>query len=349
MARYIDFNYVKEHADVEAILAHYHLETNGSGDERRACCPFHDDENPSFSINVTDGKFHCHAASCGEKGNILDFVAAMEKTDDLREASEVISEICGIDLAAPKRGKSCRRGRRTTSQGEPKTKTAKRTKKDASEEQEKDETPEDADNTPLEFKLTLDPGHEYGEARNLSQSDIERFEMGYCKRGTMKGWWCVPYHNLDGDVVAYIGRNTKDPIPNEETKYKLPKGFHKQLELFNLHRVKGNSGHVTIVEGAFDAIRLHSLCMPAVALIGTAMSDQQIELLVQSGMKSVTVMLDNDAPDDKTRDAIQVSEQDMIYRLSRRLLVRSVELPEGDDPATVDEDFLRGKVPVFPN
>ena len=90
MGKFIDFNYVKDNADIDAILAHYDLDTTESGDEMRCCCPFHDDENPSFSINLEDGKFCCHAASCGEKGNILDFVAAMEETDDLREASETI-------------------------------------------------------------------------------------------------------------------------------------------------------------------------------------------------------------------------------------------------------------------
>ena len=138
-------------------------------------------------------------------------------------------------------------------------------------------------------------------------------------------------------------------MPDGVTKYKLPKDFHKSLELFNFHRVKGHSRHVTLVEGAFDAIRLHSLSMPAVALIGTSISDEQISLLVEADFKSVTVLLDNDAPDEKIRAQIKQAEADIIQRLSRHLLVRSVELPRGTDPATVDEDVLRGRVPIFPS
>ncbi len=355
MAQYIDFKYVRENADIEAILAHYELETNNAGDERRACCPFHEDENPSFSINITDGKFHCHAASCGEKGNILDFVAAMEETDDLRKASEVISDICGIDLAPPKRGKTKRvsRKRLADNSAEPKKPVrTRRTKREKPADEADSEAADEATsqkNAPLDFKLTLDPEHEYGGSRDLTETDIERFEMGYCSRGTMKGRWCVPYHNPDGDLVGYVGRHIADPVPDKETKYKLPKGFHKQLELFNLHRVKGHSKHVVVVEGVFDAIRLHSLSMPAVALVGTAMSDAQIQLLVQSGFKSVTVLLDNDAPDEKTRTLIAKAESEIIFQLSRHLLVRSVVLPEGEDPATVDDEFLRSTIPVFPS
>jgi len=354
MSQYIDFNYVKEHADIKAILAYYNLDTSGSGAERRCCCPFHEDEHPSFSINIEDGKFNCHAASCGEKGNILDFVAAMEDTDDLRTASEVISEICSIDLAPPRSTKAKHSAKRKAKRG---SVDAKREPTRAADKAEPTKTTtgkgkleaEAKPNSPLSFQLTLDPQHAYGKARKLSQNDNELYEMGYCSRGTMKGRWCIPYHNASGDVIGYIGRYAADPVPDGEIKYKLPKGFNKNQELFNLHRVAGHSKHAVIVEGAFDTIRLHRLAMPSVALIGTSISDVQIEKLVRSGFKSVTVMLDNDAADQKTRDTIENAGKGMVYRLSRRLLVRSVELPEGEDPATVDEEFLRGCIPRFPS
>lgn len=343
MNRYIDFNYVKEHADISAILAHYHIETNGNDIEKRCRCPFHDDTTPSFSINVENGKFQCHAASCGEKGNILDFVAAMEDTNDLRSASEVIGEICGIALAPPRT--TNRKKRRGTKNTQVVDDTVAEVP-DKIIEQEPDVQAKP--NSPLTFQLQLDPSHNYGASRNLSTEDCTRFEMGYCNRGSMKGYWCIPYHNRDGDIVAYIGRYPEDPVSEETLKYKLPKGFHKNLELFNLHRVAGHAQHVTLVEGAFDAIRLHSLAMPAVALIGTSISDAQVDLLVQSGCKSVTVLLDNDAPDKKTRLAIMEAEKEIIFRLSRHVLVRSVVLPDGYDPANAPEEYLRGRVPVFP-
>ena len=43
-----------------------------------ACCPFHDDRNPSFSVNVRTGWYRCFSSACGEAGvNIVSFVGAL--------------------------------------------------------------------------------------------------------------------------------------------------------------------------------------------------------------------------------------------------------------------------------
>jgi len=39
-----------------------------NGDVAQACCPYHDDKNPSLSVNIENEVFYCHA--CGEKGHI---------------------------------------------------------------------------------------------------------------------------------------------------------------------------------------------------------------------------------------------------------------------------------------
>lgn len=36
-------------------------------------CPFHDDRNPSFSVDLTTGKWKCHSTSCGKSGGLLTF------------------------------------------------------------------------------------------------------------------------------------------------------------------------------------------------------------------------------------------------------------------------------------
>ncbi len=45
-------------------------------DELNCCCPFHEEEQPSFGINLTTGAFNCF--SCNAKGSITDFVAKMK-------------------------------------------------------------------------------------------------------------------------------------------------------------------------------------------------------------------------------------------------------------------------------
>ena len=41
-------------------------------DQFIACCPFHDDRNPSFSFN-SEGLYQCHSGRCGAKGNAVEF------------------------------------------------------------------------------------------------------------------------------------------------------------------------------------------------------------------------------------------------------------------------------------
>src|SRR5207253_9939344 len=94
---YIDFGFVKENASFERILAHYNLESRGTGVQRSLCCPFHPDKRPSCRVELDKKVFHCFA--CEAKGNVLEFVARMEgNPDDLRAAAEKIAEICEIAL-----------------------------------------------------------------------------------------------------------------------------------------------------------------------------------------------------------------------------------------------------------
>ena len=51
MGQFIDFQYVKQQADFLPVLAHYGLEVEGNGDERKALCPFHEETKASIPSN----------------------------------------------------------------------------------------------------------------------------------------------------------------------------------------------------------------------------------------------------------------------------------------------------------
>src|SRR6185369_14026556 len=89
-------------------------------------------------------------------------------------------------------------------------------------------------------------------ARGLSQSTIETFGIGYCAQGTLAGWIAIPIHNAAGQIVAYAGRWPGKPTDGQ-AKYKLPTGFRKSLELFNLHRACAADARLplVVVEGFF--------------------------------------------------------------------------------------------------
>ncbi|MFO7666273.1 MAG: DUF5906 domain-containing protein [Desulfobacterales bacterium] len=62
------------------------------GDQLKAICPFHNDENPSLSINYNTGLFNCFG--CDASGNIYDFYAKMKKLDTKRDFPKILEGIC---------------------------------------------------------------------------------------------------------------------------------------------------------------------------------------------------------------------------------------------------------------
>ncbi len=338
----VDFQELKARADFGAVLAHYGLAPVGTGDQVKIRCPFHDDERPSCSVNLAKGLWQCFAG-CGA-GNVLDFVHRMEAREgavvSLRQAGLELARICGLARSDGKAAQTRQEPRRAP--------TAE--KRALSSSAGENGAPCGAEratavvgagsgvarNKPLGFRLTLDPTHPYLEERGLSPALIELFGLGYCAKGVMQGRVAIPIHNAEAQLVAYAGRwaGSLDDLPEGEDKYQLPKGFHKALELWNLHRVE-HCRHLVVVEGFFAAIRLHSLRIPTVALMGSSLSEAQVALLLAHcpALRCLTVMLDGDEPGRKATEAVAA-------RLARQWWTRSVALPEGKQPDTMEAAAL---------
>ena len=92
------FEAVKQSVSTRDAAAFYGIEVKRNG---MACCPFHDDKNPSMKV---DQRFHCFG--CGADGDVIDFTA---KLFDLspKEAAEKLAQDFGLiyDSQAP----PCRR------------------------------------------------------------------------------------------------------------------------------------------------------------------------------------------------------------------------------------------------
>ena len=176
----------------------------------------------------------------------------------------------------------------------------------------------------------------------MSPEVAETFGLGYCSRGMMKGRICIPIHNEAGELVAYAGRWPADAgWPEGEEKYKLPTGFRKSHVLFGLERVSPGYEGCMLVEGFFSVFHLNALGVPAVALMGCSMSDEQIELLARR-TRSITVLMDGDA-------AGRAAHKEIVARLAERLHVHAPLLPEGTSPDTLDKDALlrvTGTIPL---
>ena len=67
--------------------------------------------------------------------------------------------------------------------------------------------------------------------------------------------------------------------------------------------------------------------------MGRALSAEQETLLIESGVRMLTLMLDGDAPGRKATD-------ELVPRLAEHFFVRAVRLPDQAKPDTVPEQFL---------
>ena len=177
-----------------------------------------------------------------------------------------------------------------------------------------------APNKPLKFRLDkLERDHPYLAERGLTPETIVDFGVGYCAKGMMAERIAIPIHNPEGNVVAYAGRWPGEPA-EDTPKYKLPQGFRKSLELFNIDRAIKEPADkpLVIVEGFFDCMKLHQHgCRKVVALMGSTMSAAQEELIRKhTDRKSqVIVMLDED-------EAGRAGREDIAVRLAKFVFVK---------------------------
>jgi DNA primase len=109
-------------------------------------------------------------------------------------------------------------------------------------------------------------------------------------------------------VVAYCGRWPGEP-PEGSPKYKLPTGFRKRQEVFNLDRASRETTDrpLIIVEGFFDAIKLHQHgYRNVVALMGSTMTAAQEELIRRNTNSNshIVVMFDEDEAGKSGREAV---------------------------------------------
>ena len=178
-------------------------------------------------------------------------------------------------------------------------------------------------NRPLGFALLgIDTRHPYLAQRGISPATARLFGVGmYRGNGFLAGRCVIPIRDEKSQLVAYAGR----AVNGEEPKYRFPAGFRKSQVLFNLDRaVQTGGNHVIVVEGFFDALKVHQAGHPVVALMGASFSQRQSELLL-SYFASITLMLDGDEPGRRAAEFI-------APLLQSKVPVNKVDLPNRVQP-----------------
>jgi DNA primase len=327
---FVDFKAVKAVITMEQVLAHYGLtdKFKRSGDSLSGPCPIHGGNNPTqFRISISKNIWNCFS-DCKHGGNVLDFIARMEDLSIHAAALKAV-EWFRIGLDSPNG---------SSSEEEEKEVEAPR-KNDSSKDKLASKKPaantqQITPNKPLKFRLEkLDPEHPYLRERGLTPETIKAFGIGFCEKGMMAGRIAIPISNPEGAVVAYAGRFPGEPA-EDTAKYKLPQGFRKSLELFNIERAikEPEDNPLVMVEGFFGCMSVHQHGhRKVVGLMGSTMSAAQEELIRKhiNPQSQVILALDED-------EAGQAGREDIANRLVRYCFVRIQTFKK---PGTQPEDL----------
>lgn len=347
MGDWIDFAEIRAKVTLEQVL----IDLYGLGDRLRRSgkrlvgpCPIHHGDSPrAFSADLEKNVWYCHTG-CRRGGNVLDAVAALDGITIREAALKLQAAFLGPSSAsAPPRGAvvPTPSDPRPPSSGGPATASLARSPPAASTPatgNEETATEEGAINPPLSLRLTLAPDHPHIlKDRGLALATARRFGIGYCARGLLRGTIAIPIHDEDGDIVAYAGRRLKGADVREKGKYAFPRGFRKDLVLYNLDQAKALAANEGLVlcEGFFAVMTLFERGVEnAVASMGCALSDAQADLLAEHA-SHVSILYDGN-------DAGRGGALDALARLEKRgVSATNIVLPEGFVPEDLPQRLLR--------
>ena len=334
-SRRLDFKALRANADFARVLAAYDIVPAKDGsrpNQLKALCPFHEDTNPSLKVNTERNIYHCFA--CGAKGNVLDFVMAMDGTD-IRAAATRLADISGQhpELTASDTSRPAAKRTKAATAPAPPT-TSETPEPDAA-------APEVTINPPLSFTLKLTMDAELADwlaEHGIDDAATETFGLGrVSKRSkTIGGRLGIPLHDQAGQLIGYCGRCIDPNRPDDQPKYILPKGFRKELEVFNLHRYQAEPPAlpVAILCESFLSVMRHQGHVRMLSTFGRSISTEQIALLKASGIERVLIAFDGDEPGRTGARAVAAATAPVFW-------TRVVDLPDGVKPHQLPWEELR--------
>ena len=140
---------------------------------------------------------------------------------------------------------------------------------------------------PESFLARFNNPTNYWKHRGFSKETIEFFGLGY---DAMSNHAIIPLRESGGGLVGVIRRQLdEDAMP----RYLYPKGFKINQHLFNANTVQ-KYDRIAIVEGSLDCIACHESGIPAVAILGSYVSNTQYDMLRKLNPDYFVVMTDRD-------------------------------------------------------
>ena len=316
-----------------------------SGKNYMACCPFHQEKTPSFSVNAEKQFYYCFG--CGAGGNALGFVMDYENLE-FPQAVEMLAD--SVSMQVPR---------------EESREPAQRSQRDLYT------LMEEAANY-YQLQLRQHPDKEaavdYLKGRGLTGQIAKQFDVGFVPAGwdnlltalgtteerkqqLLKTGMLVeneqgrvydrfrdrimfPIRDARGRVIAFGGRVLGDDKPKYLNSPETPI-FHKGRELYGLfqaRRANRQLDRILIVEGYMDVIALaqHGISN-ATATLGTATSDPPLQKIYRFG-PAVVFCFDGD---NAARPAAGRALEAALPCMQDGRQARFLFLPEGEDPDTL--------------
>lgn len=348
---------IKNRADIEEVVSDF-VSLKKKGQNLWACCPFHNEKTPSFTVSPTKGFYKCFG--CGKGGDAIDFVMEVEKLNYL-EALKYLAKKYGIEVQEEELSEDELRIQ------------SERESLYIVLNYAKDYFGECLNETPEGKSI----GQSYFKERDISEEIIEKFELGYTvdkwdgllnkakdaghttefleQAGLIiakddrfydrfRGRVVFPIHNVTGRVVAFGARALKkDDKPKYINSPETPV-YHKSQVLYGLYQAKQAIRQLEncyMVEGYTDVTRLHQIGIEnVVASSGTALSKEQVQLVGRFS-KQLTVLYDGDIA------GIKASLRGIDTILANGLDVKVVLFPEGHDPDSYAQELGANEFKTF--
>ena len=308
-----------------------------------ACCPFHNEKTPSFYVSPAKGIYKCFG--CGKAGSAVGFVMEHEHCSYV-EALRYIARKYRIEIVEEEESaEEIMRRQRSESL----LLVSEFAQKFFTEQLHKGEG--------------LDLGYAYFRSRDLEDSTIEQFGLGWAPSGQttlvdaardagykdeyllgaglavqredgsladkFRERVMFPIHSVSGRVIAFSGRTLRSDNPAKYVNSPDTDIYKKSNILFGIWFAKSEIARqdaCIIVEGNVDLVMLHQLGIrKVVAPCGTSLTVQQIRL-IRKFTSNIILMNDGDSA------GIHASLRDIDLILQEGLNVKIVLLPDGEDP-----------------
>jgi DNA primase len=321
-----------------------------AGRNHQACCPFHDEKSPSFTVSQDKQFYHCFG--CGAHGNVISFLMEFDRLE-FPEAIEELASYHSIDVPREKGG------------APPPSSEQKLQKQNDYELMEKI-TKYFAQQ--LKVHPDKDKAVNYLKNRGLSGGIVKAFDMGYAppewdsvlktfgknpvyqeqlldlklitendnrrRFDFFRDRIMFPIRDKRGRVIGFGGRVLEDSGPkylnSPETRI-----FHKGHELYGFYQAKQahkNLARVVIVEGYMDVVALGQFGIDyAVASLGTATTPEHIQMLFRA-TSEVVCCYDGDRAG---REAAWRALENALPFLKDGVEMKFLFLPDGEDPDTL--------------